>query len=100
MLLTTLVVCLAVLFKLQQMQAIDRNVLSRLFNRFTELGGAEKGFLVIGEHVPSAAMVDELKKNANGRPLTQMWKEMQVSANCYFFWWEFCSSWPLAWSPL
>ena len=47
----------AVLFKLQQLQRLDHDVLLRLTCRFSELDVEKKGFLEIGKNVPSASQV-------------------------------------------
>ena len=50
-------VAFAVLFKLQQLQRLDHDVLLRLTCRFSELDVEKKGFLEIGKNVLSASQV-------------------------------------------
>jgi len=69
-----------VLFKLQQMQAVDVDMLHRLCNRFHQLDEDRTGFLTIGKNIPSAQQVKEMQKDVDeGRfkTLTDAWVYMK-----------------------
>lgn len=50
------------MFKLQQLQKVDSDMLERLIRRFKELDASRNGLLMIGSEVPSAAQVREMKR--------------------------------------
>jgi hypothetical protein len=70
-----------VLFKLQQMQKVDAEMLDVLIDRFEEIDENANGWLDIGIDVPSAEQVrlmkEELKENATGKNIIKLWKEKQ-----------------------
>jgi hypothetical protein len=71
-----------VLFKLQQLMAVDVDILNRLLDRFHELDVNGDGFLSIGDEIPSAAMVkdiqDEVAQAVHPKPIMDIWKERRV----------------------
>ena len=67
------------LFKLQQMQKVDVDMLDRLLDRFAELDEEGEGALDIGTDVPSAEQVKEMQRvvDATGLTLPEYWRQMQ-----------------------
>eukprot|EP00614_Pseudopedinella_elastica_P004068 CAMPEP_0172589832 /NCGR_PEP_ID=MMETSP1068-20121228/8397_1 /TAXON_ID=35684 /ORGANISM="Pseudopedinella elastica, Strain CCMP716" /LENGTH=972 /DNA_ID=CAMNT_0013385485 /DNA_START=130 /DNA_END=3048 /DNA_ORIENTATION=+ len=68
-----------VLFKLQQLQRLDHDVLLRLTCRFSELDVEKKGFLEIGKNVPSASQVAVMERAVAGtdKTLAAAWKALK-----------------------
>lgn len=69
--------CLAVLFKLMQMQKVDETLLERLIDRFFELDTEKSGSLVLGVEVPNKDQVAEMKTMTEGTGMTlqEAWKK-------------------------
>jgi hypothetical protein len=65
-----------VLFKLQQMMAVDVDILNRLTKRFEELDVDHSRLLRVGEEVPSSEMVSEMQETMKktGESLQSQWK--------------------------
>ena len=65
-----------VLFKLQQMMAVDVDILNRLIKRFDELDVDRSRLLRVGEEIPSAEMVAEMQETMEktGESLQSQWK--------------------------
>lgn len=68
-----------ILFKLQQMQKVDESTLQQLAARFDELDENGNSVLCIGEEIPSAQQVEELRECIKGTPvgLHDAWKIMK-----------------------
>ena len=66
-----------VLFKLQQMMAVDVDILNRLTKRFEELDVDYSRLLQVGDAVPSAEMVSEMQEimNKTGESLQSQWNK-------------------------
>ena len=71
-----------VLFKLQQMMAVDVDILNRLTKRFEELDVDYSRLLQVGDEVPSAEMVSEMQEmmKKTGESLQSQWNKMRKEA--------------------
>jgi len=90
-----------ILFKLQQMQQVDSQILDRLIDRYNELDTDGSGFLTLGNEIPSEFQVEsmrhikeELKLKAT---LVEMWLRIVkdgAQSNSRDVWFQNFMSWP------
>lgn len=90
-----------ILFKLQQMQQVDSQILDRLIDRYNELDTDGSGFLTLGNEIPSEFQVEamrhikeELKLKAT---LVEMWLRIVkdgAQSKSKDVWFQNFMSWP------
>jgi hypothetical protein len=64
------------MFKLQQMQKVDKSLMNRLIDHFEEMDFDDTRMLVIGLHIPNAHQAEDMKHEIQGTNKTLMdaWK--------------------------
>jgi len=68
-----------VLFKLQQLQKVDKKILDNLIDRFRALDTDQDGYLIVGIDVANKEQAAEIQKisASTGRPLPEIWLDPQ-----------------------
>jgi hypothetical protein len=65
-----------IMFKLQQMQKVDTDLLNRLIDRFEQMDNDNNRMLIVGLHIPNPKQVEEMKREIQGTSTTMVeaWK--------------------------